>query len=136
MLNASYIYSGCPDYFGGHGCNDNEWLLYAYYGPNTTLADIVDQLVDDGWGNEGIPEEVTDSDVRKALLETMLTDPGRADYASGFIAECAAAYEIDSECSECGGELSREDWPDCPECGRCVDTYDSPIFVTLLSYEK
>ena len=139
MLTASYVYSGLPDYFGGYGCKDSEHLLYAFYGPNTSLADIIDGLVEDSWtgpASESLPEEVTDSDVRDALLETMLNDKGRADYSNGALAECSEACEVETKCDGCGAKVGREDWPDCPECGMCVDILEPPIFVVVLEYKK
>jgi hypothetical protein len=142
MLIASYLYAGFSDYFSGHGCADDdehvESLLYAYYGCGTKLRDIIDQLVEDSWNgsaSEELPEEVTDHDVRKALLG-MLSDSGRADYASGAIAECAADMERLTNCPDCNTELGVDDYVDCPECGHCLNDYESPVFIVLLTYEK
>lgn len=95
-LTATYIYSGMADYWGGDGdrWDDNKGCLFAYYGKDTTLHDLIDQLVDDfnsGGDCETMPEDITDGDVRGALLE-MLNDRGRADYAAGALAECAVEY--------------------------------------------
>jgi hypothetical protein len=135
MLSASYIYSGYADYFCGHGCDDNEYLLYAYYGRHTTLACIIDQLVDDSNDRE-IPKEVTTNDVRSALLD-MLSSAGLADYISGALAECSAAIDRLTECPDCEAELDGDtDYDCCPECGEWFDDGESPIFIVLLSYEE
>ena len=116
MLSASFVYAGYSDYFGGYSETDceeySEHLLYAYYGRNTSLRDIVDQLVEDSWNGpagESLPDDVTGVDVHKALFDTMLNSRGRAYYESGAIAECSAAWD---------------------------DDYESPIFVVVLRYEK
>jgi len=125
MLSASYLYAGYSDYFGGHGETDNdeysEHLLYAFYGKDTSLRDIIDELVEDSWNGpagESLPEDVTQDDVRKALLESMLNSRGRADYESGAIAECSAAWMADTDDDD------------------DEDDYESPIFVVVLRYEK
>ncbi len=95
MLKASFLFSGYSDYFGGHGCDDDsEHLLHAYYGRDTSLRDIIDYLVEDSWNgpaSETLPEDVTDDDVRVALL-AMLSDQGRMAYDSGALAECSVDW--------------------------------------------
>lgn len=113
-VTASYLYSGMSDYFDGHGCDDNQALLYAYYGRDTTLHNIVDEWVHDSWlgaAGEVIPVEVTSDDVRAALLD-MLSDVGRADYENGTLSEQAEEY--------C------EEWSCCSE---------SPITIVLIEWE-
>jgi len=130
MLSARYEYSGYSVYWGGHRETDNdeysEHLLYAYYGKDTTLASIIDQLVEDSYSGPGcemLPEDVTEDDVRAALLE-MLSDEGRADYASGAIAECSS-YWMEANDIESGSEDDEDD-----------DYCESPIFIVVLTYEK
>ena len=125
MLSASFVYADYSDYFSGYSETDceeySEHLLYAYYGRNTSLRDIVDQLVEDSWNgpaSESLPEDVTEDDVRRALLDTMLNSRGRADYESGAIAECSAEWMADTDDDD------------------CMDDYESPIFVVVLKYEK
>jgi len=153
IVTASYLYSGLPDYFGGHGCiRGREALLYASYGRNTTLKDLIDDAVDDfynGPAGEEFHEEITDGDVRAALLE-MLNARGRADYASGAVCEFAEDYaEANGPlvCADCevvvgyqhkegceyydpdGGEdntVTEEGCEDQDYCG------DSPVAVFLL----
>lgn len=140
MLTASYLYAGYADYHQGHACADNdehsEYLLYAYYGRHTTLRDIVDQLVDDSWSGsagEELPEDVTTSDVRKALLDEF----GREDYDSGELAKCSADMDRLTECPECNAELDGdEDYDCCPECGEWFDQDESPVFIVVLDYWK
>jgi hypothetical protein len=165
-VSVSYLFSGMSDYFGGHGCEANQALLYSFYGKGTTLADIVDELVEDSWNGaagEDIPEELTDSDVREALMRDMLNDVGRADVASGAIAECALDYssanDLD-ECRECHalcGESHEDDcgmvadWREVGEWDEdeapqvedadCIEDDDdfccgeSPVFIVLLEWE-
>ena len=169
-LTASYVYSGMGDYFSGRGCADDddrkEFLLYAFYGRKTSLADIVDELVCDTWNgsaSEELPEDVTDSDVRDAIMTDMLNGHGRADVASGAIAECSADYDDANNldvCRDCGASLGDEHKDDCSfvagqrESGDwdddeamevidedCDDDDDddddcgeSPIFVIVLEY--
>jgi hypothetical protein len=150
MLSASYLYAGYSDYFGGHGETDceeySEHLLYAFYGRDTSLHDIIDQLVEDSYNGpagETLPEDVTQDDVRAALLD-MLTDEGRADFLCGAVAECSAAWTAANPLEDCpcgnytpDGEGDEE----CPECGNVFDNdnyddFESPIFVVVLRYEK
>jgi hypothetical protein len=140
-LTACYVYSGFADYFGGHGCADDddrkEFLLYAYYGRKTKLADIVDQLVDDacnGAASEELPDDITDSDIRDAIMTTALSTRGRIDVAEGAVAECSAAWGADAECA-CGASLTDVDDGDpCPVCDDWGDSDESPIFVVVLEY--
>jgi hypothetical protein len=79
-VDATFLYSGMIDYWGGDGdrWDDNAGCLFAHYGPASTLRDIIDDLVNDfiaGGDCDTLPEEVTDSDIRKALIE-MLSDQG------------------------------------------------------------
>jgi hypothetical protein len=140
-LTASYVYSGLGDYFGGHGCADDEehkeFLLYAFYGRKTSLADIVDDLVDDSWGgsaSEDLPADVTEDDIRDAIMTDMLNDRGRADVAEGAVAECSEGWGADAECA-CGASLTDvDDGDQCPVCDCWNDFDESPIFVVVLEY--
>ena len=135
-LSVSHEYSGMGDYWGGNGrrWDDDAGCLFAFYGKGTTLADCVDQWVDDYWnggdceyhGDGRNPwEGITSDDVRAAILDS-LTRQGRADYDSGAIAECAAEYAACSDpgvCRECGnsvGELHADD------CVLLLDNGDDP----------
>ncbi len=132
MLDARLIYTGPIDYWGGFdnqiGEYISEHLLYAYYDRDTSLRDIIDQLVEDSWtgpASETIPKGITQDDVRAALLNRMLRKPGRADYHKGIIAECSTQWmeannEYDSEYGTDGDD----------------DDYESPIFIALLTYHK
>lgn len=169
ILTASYVYSGYGDYFGGHGCADDEdrkeFLLYAFYGRKTSLADIVDDLVSDcyvGPVGEDLPDDITEDDVRDAIMTDMLNDRGRADVVAGAIAECSADYADANNlnvCRDCGAELGDEHKDDCSyvaewrESGEWTedespevieedcksddddDCGESPIFVVILKYE-
>jgi hypothetical protein len=148
LLTATYIYDGLPDYWGGNGdrWNDNAGCVFAYYGPFTTLRDIVDGAVDDfcaGGDCDTMPEEVTEEMVRAALLDC-LTDAGRADYDSGAVAEVAAEYaDVNgyNRCDVCGEMIGEPHDEGCSVEGELVveeDCYDddefseSPFCVFLL----
>lgn len=96
-LMARFLFSGSIGFFDGHTCasdeDHSEYLLYANFDGESSLRDIVDQLVDD---DETLPEDITDSDVRAALLD-MLTVDGRADYESGELAVCAVDFDAESD---------------------------------------
>ena len=153
IVTASYLYSGLPDYFGGHGCTQGrEALLYARYGRDTTLKDLIDEAVDDfynGPAGEEFHEEITDGDVRAALLE-MLNARGRADYASGAVCEFAESYADANgplTCADCdvvvgcqhaegcefydsdGGDDNTVLEEDCEDYDGCCD---SPVVIFLL----
>ena len=152
-VTANYLYSGMGDYFGGFGCDDNQALLWAFYGRETTLRDIIDQWVEDTWNGaaaEDIPEDVTQDDVRAALLD-MLTASGRADYDSDAISGVAADYAACADplcCMECEapvGEVHCDDCAyrsDCPGCDEvaeedCEDVCEeSPVTVVVIEWEE
>lgn len=143
-LTARYIYSGMGDYWGGDGdrWDDNKGCLFAYYGKDTTLHDLIDQLVDDfnsGGDCETMPEDITDCDVRAALLE-MLTDQGRDDYMNDVVAGCAEDYadanddEEDDDCSESPIFVVLMECEVCSECKTWCDHYVDDVCETC--YEK
>ena len=101
-VTATFIFSGLPYYWGGDGRrNDNDArCLFALYGKDTTLRDIIDSAVEDFYNggdfylHDSGPDpwaDVDGEDVRAALLEC-LSAQGRADYDSGAISEFAADY--------------------------------------------
>jgi hypothetical protein len=95
-VDATFLYSGMIDYWGGDGdrWDDNAGCLFAHYGPASTLRDIIDDLVNDfiaGGDCDTLPEEVTDVDIRKALIE-MLSDQGKEDYKIGALSEFAKEF--------------------------------------------
>lgn len=78
MLTVTHEYMGMSDYWQGNDkrWNDNAGCLFAFYGPDTTLADIVEQWTDDfiGGGDcDSLPDSVTPNDIRKAILEAITT---------------------------------------------------------------
>lgn len=162
-VRASYLYSGISDYFSGYGCNNNEALLYSFYGRGTTLRDILDELARDAWDGcdaERIPDGITDEQIREALIG-MLTEQGRADYESGAVAECAAEYADANglgRCEHCGEKIGTPHAYDCAvlvqlaEDGEIDDNYEvdvrveeedcadedcgeSPVIVVVLEWE-
>ena len=151
-VTANYLYSGLGDYFGGYGCKDNEALLYAFYGRTTTVRDIVDQWVEEVWNgaaSEDVPEEVTQDDVRAAILD-MHTESGRADYDSGAVSEFAESYADANGplcCRECEALVNEEHEEGCDlrdDCDPIVieeDTeeydccHESPICVCVIEWD-
>lgn len=136
-LSADVIYSGFPDYWGGDGdrWDDNKGCLFAYYGRDTTLRDLIDSFVDDfnsGGDCDSMPDEITDHDVRIALLE-MLSDQGRQDYANGALAVCAEEYaeanpdEEDDEHSESPFVVVLITCEVCSECKKWCDHHIDDI---------
>jgi len=149
LVTAEFLYAGLPDYWGGNGdrWDDDKGCVFTYYGKNTTVRDIIDSAVDDflaGGDCDSLPKEVTDNDVRAALLAS-LTDIGRADYANGAVSDFATNYADANRldrCQDCGekmGELHGEDCnydivedEDCPE----NEGGESPVMVFLLRYSE
>jgi hypothetical protein len=118
MLSMTYKYSGYSDYWSGNGdrWDDNKGCLFAFYGPNTTLRDLEDQLVHDfimgsDCDQKQAFDDISESDIRKAFQE-MLSPDGREDYRKGVLWE---------------GASELEDWS---------DDYESPIFVVLVEVEN
>jgi len=137
-VSASYLYSGMSDFFSGYGCNDNQSLLYAFYGPRTTLRDIVDQLVSETWSgpaSEDVPEDLSNDEVRAAILDC-LTEQGRADYASGAISEFAEKYaaandldgeEEDDDCMDSPVVIFLLEWEACADCGAFTELNEDEV---------
>ncbi len=76
MLTVTHEYRGMSDYWQGNGkrWDDNAGCLFAFYGPDTTLTDCVEQWVDDfhsGGDCDSLPDSVTADDIRKAILEAI-----------------------------------------------------------------
>jgi hypothetical protein len=164
-LTASYEYSGMPDYWGGNGrrWDDDAGCVFSYYDGKTSLRDIVEDAVNDfcaGGDCDSFPEDVTEDDVRAALL-ACLSDAGRADYESGAISEFSAEYaQVNGldECRECHALCGESHEDDCTmvaewresgdwdedeapqvELEDCEPDYeysDSPMFVFLLECSR
>lgn len=73
-INVTHIYEGFSDYWCGTGyrCDDDKGCLFAYYGPDTTYADLIDGWIEDfnsGGDFDGKPlaEKVEERDLREAL---------------------------------------------------------------------
>jgi hypothetical protein len=118
------------DYWGGNGRRwDNDaGCLFAYYSTDTTLRDIVDGWVNDfcaGGDCDTLPDEVTESDVRAAIIG-MLTDKGRDDYASGAVCEQAVAY---AEANGFEAGVPQDDQEDECSCD------ESPVCIILIECE-
>ena len=150
IVTAEFLYAGLPDYWGGNGdrWDDDKGCVFAYYGKGITVRNIIDGAVDDFLGGgdcDSLPDEVTDNDVRAALLAS-LTDIGRADYANDTVSDFATDYADANgldRCRDCGAKMGDpheghcdlimyyddvvED-EDCPEDEGC----DSPMVVFLI----
>jgi len=90
-IKVSYEYSGLSDYWGGNGRRwDNDaGCLFAFYGPDTTTKDCVDQWIEDfnpGGDCDSFPEEISGEDIRNAILECF-TEQGKEDYYMGNLCE-------------------------------------------------
>lgn len=132
LVTASYVFSGLGDYFGGWGTEQGKsCLLYAHYDHCSTLRDIVDCAVDEfsmGYGSEELPEDVTEDDVRAAILDC-LTDGGRADYESGALSEFAAEY---AACNDLAPGVDIEDQVDDSDLFMYEE---SPVCIFLIECE-
>ena len=124
-IRVTHEFLGWSDYWKGNGCRweDDKGCLFAFIGPDTTLHDCVDQWVSDffnggdfdyGWLTAGTNDDtvgstlfadVNEKDIRDAILATLLSDQGRADYESGAL--CTAAGDL----RYCGDD--RHDRHDC-----------------------
>lgn len=120
QVTAEYLYNGFGDYWHGYATEEGrEALLFTYYGPETTLKEVIEGLVEDSWmgaDSERIPEGITEDDVRTALLD-MLTPEGRIDYDKDELFEFAKdLYDSDDPTD---------------------DNYqlESPIVIAVLSWE-
>ncbi len=115
ILTAEFLYSGIIDYWGGNGdrWDDDKGCVFASYGKGTTVRDIVDSAIVDfiGGGDcDFFPTDVTDNDVRLALLAS-LTDKGRADYNSGDVSDFAINYADANNldrCRDCGERVDNQ----------------------------
>ena len=129
-LTATWIYSGLTDYWGGNGkrWDDNNGCLFASYGTNTSVRDLVDQLVDDfnaGGDCVSMHKDIRENDVRAALLG-MMSDVGRIAYASGALSEYSIEY-AKANSLEAGVDLDDQ----VNDEDRCL--YDeSPVIIILL----
>ena len=160
---ASYEYSGMGDYWGGNGrrWDKDAGCLFAYYGRDTTLGDIVDMLCEDYWSGgecDEFPEGVSTDMIREAIMTDMLNELGRADVKSGALAECAINYAACNPlaCRECAAGIGEAHEDDCAfivewkangewgedadgvveeDCQEEDDCYESPIFVALIEVD-
>jgi len=109
MLTISHEFQGHSDYWSGNGrrWDDNAGCLFAHYGPETTLADLVDQWVDDfivGGDCDTFPESVTSDELRQAIVNA---------------------------CNDSLDDLiDHDDWEDWNEDD------ESPVYIILAEYEE
>ena len=129
MITVSHEFHGYSDYWGGNGrrWDANAGCLFAFYDHSTTLKDCVDQWVDDYWQGgdcDSFPNDITQEDIREAILTTLLNDRGRADYESGALCEFAAECEQtdeDYDCLEYPVWIILVEIDTCEDCGAACD---------------
>ena len=149
-IRVSHEFHGHSDFWGGNGrrWDDNAGCLFGFYGPDTSLADCVDQWIDDfcmGGDCDSFAIDISESELREAILTDLFNDRGRADYASGALCEFAADCEDNRECRECGASIGCEHEEDCGyfEDGADVepdhcdddDCYELPVWIILVELE-
>lgn len=110
-VEAEFEYSGMGDYYGGHSTKEGQALLYASYGFDTTVGDLVDEWMSEltmGFPGEDDPrwEHLSDEQIKKAL-ESVFVTPYNPD----------AIFDEDME--------APEDEDD--------DLYESPVAIVLLT---
>ena len=146
IIRASYLFDGFIDYWRGEGgrWDDNKGCLFAYYGPRTTIREIVDSWVEEfytGGDCDSFPESVTGNNIRDAIIE-MLSPDGRVDYFAGTVwdgaTEFAELNDLD-QCSECRGKVGHDhencsrsgeiEWTDCSDD---LDNDESPVCIVLI----
>lgn len=115
MLQATFLYRGLPDYWGGvsRRWDDDAGCLFTSYDNRTTVREVIEGLVSD-YVNGGDCDSFVDvsaDDVRACLL-SMLTADGLRDYHSGALYEGAS-------------EVSEDD----------ADNYELPAVIVLLEVE-
>lgn len=153
MLTVSHEFHGYSDYWSGNGrrWDDNAGCLFAFYGPDTTLKDCVDQWVGDfnmGGDCDSLPEDITGDDIREAILTSLLNSRGRADYESGALCEFAEEYRDANGLSDYYSDDGPNDYDTVrdrmEDDGLSEDEIDerlgsdcmeSPIWVILVEYE-
>jgi hypothetical protein len=133
-ITVTHEFSGMGDYWGGNGrrWDDNAGCLFASYDGNTSVRDLVDGWVNDfcaGGDCDSLPEDVTDSDVRDAILAA-LSSTGRAAYDTGSLSDESVAY-AEANGIEAGvphdDENDEDDWCEFPvsiiliECEVCSE---------------
>lgn len=93
QVSATFEYSGLPDYWAGNGLrwSDDHACVFAFYGPQTTLRELIDEMARDDCDQDDKPlfEAIGDDAIHAALIE-MLTPLGVAGLDE--IAECAREY--------------------------------------------
>lgn len=132
-INASFVFSGFGDYFGGWGTYPGKSaLLYAFYNHCSTLKDIFESAIEDfhtGPAGEDLPEDITENDIRSALLDC-LTEQGRKDYEEGALSEFAIDYASANDL-EAGVELE-----DIFENNQILPLDESPVCIFLIECEE
>jgi hypothetical protein len=151
-LRVSHEFQGYSDYWRGNGrrWDKGAGCLFAYYGPDTTLRDCVDQWVDDFWGGGDFEhhddgpdafEGITQDHLRQAILQDFLNEQGRKDYESGALCEFAAECEDNRTCCDCGAGIGDSHNADCddgdvgPDDCDDDDWEESPIWIILVEID-
>jgi hypothetical protein len=132
-IETTFLFSGMGDYWKGDGdrWEDNAGCLFAYYGAGTTLRELVDQWVDDylsGGDCDSFTIDIDDGEIRESIVETMLSDSGRADYANNAIAECAIEYADANDIVASDDDDDDDD----DDFGDDFDDGESPVAIILV----
>ena len=141
---ASFEYAGMSDYWGGNGrrWDGDAGCVFAYYGRDTTLRELIDSAAEDFTMNGDFEDPVWDGfdsdDVRAALLDC-LSKQGRKDYDNNVISEFSADYvaHSDWECRDCGARVGDSHLSDCArleemaDCGDIDDNFEVEVAVTI-----
>lgn len=115
LVTAEFLYAGLPDYWGGNGdrWDDDKGCIFAPYGKDTLVRDIVQGAVNDfitGGDCDTLHKDVNCGDIREALL-ACLTDEGRKDYHNGGVSEFSIDYAEANNlncCRDCGESMGDE----------------------------
>jgi hypothetical protein len=101
IVSASSLFHGNIHYWDGDGdhWDDNKGCLFAHYGPETTLKELVDAWVEDskcGDLDDKIAWDSVSSDEIRASLVEMLSSEGKEEYSNPS-GPCEFAKELDDE---------------------------------------
>lgn len=130
-VTASFEYTGMPDFWGGNGTRwkDTAGCVFAYYGSDTTNAEVVDQWVDDfmsgggdfdgkdAFNNVGEPEIRSalenmfrnwEADKDKLFDPSMESDPADSDEEDAESPMAVALIELDDSEDDVSDEPTEE----------------------------
>ena len=130
-ITAEWIYTGLPDYWSGDGerWDDANGCLFAFYGNGSTLRDIVDNAICAGGDCDTLHEDVTEDDIRSAILDGCFNDAGRAAYANGVVPDFVLDWDAENNpavCRDCGAELGYDHEEGCEILAEIRDLNEDP----------